>query len=169
MSFETLSGLLTVTTAGDLLTMDFPARPPAPRPLSDPIRAALGVRVQEVLESLYLVAVVADEAAVRALRPDFPAIAELHDQGLAVTAAAAATDVDFVSRFFAPALGVPEDPVTGSAHCVLAPYWSARLDRTELVARQLSRRGGMVRCRVEGERVHLCGRAFTYLEGELRL
>ena len=116
-----------------------------------------------------LFAVLADEAAVRTVRPDEDAVAALSGEagvtGLIVTAPG--ETVDFVSRYFAPAVGVPEDPVTGSAHCTLAPYWSARLGRTELLARQISVRGGVLRCKDRGERVDVGGRARFYLEGRI--
>jgi predicted PhzF superfamily epimerase YddE/YHI9 len=107
------------------------------------------------------------EAAIRALEPDMARLRKLDRRGVCVTARG--RDVDFVSRFFAPRLGVPEDPVTGSAHCELAPYWAQRLGTHTLRARQVSRRGGEVFCRVNGDRVTLAGRAVTFMEGEIRL
>jgi predicted PhzF superfamily epimerase YddE/YHI9 len=110
---------------------------------------------------------VADEATVRAVAPALPAIASIGGRGVIVTARAGTNGFDFVSRFFAPAAGVDEDPVTGSAHCALAPYWSAKLGKAALVGYQASRRGGTVHCRAEGDRVVLGGTAVTVLRAEL--
>jgi PhzF family phenazine biosynthesis protein len=107
------------------------------------------------------------EEAVRALKPDFQALARAEARGVIVTARAEGTEYDFVSRFFAPASGINEDPVTGSAHCCLAPYWGERLGKTRLTAWQASRRGGLLRLQVEGERVRIAGQAITVLRGEL--
>jgi len=151
--------------------MDFPATPVEPvtdTPERAAVLAALGCRASFVGKNRFdwLVAL-ADEDAVAALAPDLSALARTPARGVIVTAPAATDDVDFVSRFFAPAVGVPEDPVTGSAHCALAPYWAAKLGRDEMKATQASQRGGEVRVVVAGERVKLGGHAVTTLRGEL--
>lgn len=158
------------------LTLDFPAAPGTPVPPAAGLDRALGAVPEAVFRSSRLgdlLAVLADEETVRALTPDLDAVAELTIReglrGVIVTAPAdeAAAGYDFVSRFFAPAQGIPEDPVTGSAHTMLAPYWSARLGREELSGRQLSVRGGLVRTLLSGDRVHLTGNAVTVMHGTL--
>lgn len=169
--FHTRSGLLTARRgAGGWIEMDFPALPP--RRLDPPpelLGEALGVPARWVGASREdLLALVADAATVRSLAPDVALVARLPARGLIVTAAAEpGADHDFVSRFFAPAVGVPEDPVTGSAHCCLGPFWSERLGKEEVVGHQASARGGTVRVRPRGERVILAGQAVTVLVGEL--
>src|SRR5438552_7744226 len=158
VAFETKSGVLTITRAGDLLEMDFPSRPALPATQASPaLAAALGVTPAGELVGKSLVGLFDDAATVRALRPDMAALAALETHGVIVTApgTGADQDVDFVSRFFAPRQGVPEDPVTGSAHCTLTPYWAARLGRAQLRARQVSRRGGDLTCVLRGDRVGL--------------
>jgi predicted PhzF superfamily epimerase YddE/YHI9 len=152
------------------LWLDFPARPPRPlddRARVDALSAALGAAPLEAHVARDVLLLYADEAAVRALRPDFARVAVLASFGLVVTAPG--HDVDFVSRFFAPAKGVPEDPVTGSAHCELAPFWAARLGRTRLAARQVSARGGELACELHGERVRIGGHVAPYLRGEVEV
>lgn len=165
--FHTRSGWLTVARDGERLTMDFPARAPKPWDDAGAVAAALGVAPAEVWRADKALALLPDEAAVKAVRPNLERVAALAADGLIVTAPGAAHD--FVSRYFAPHAGIPEDPVTGSAHCVLAPFWAARLGKSSLSARQVSARGGEVGCRVEGERVFLSGRAVGYLEGFITL
>jgi PhzF family phenazine biosynthesis protein len=166
--FETrASGALTVTRDGDLLAMDFPAL--APWACTDPPAAlseALGKVPFEVvqIEDNYF-AVFEKEEEVKSLRPDFRLLEELHPAGVAVTAPG--KDCDFVSRYFAPSYGIPEDPVTGSTHCSLAPYWAKRLRKTKLHARQISERGGELWCEVRSERVILRGNAVLTLQGDL--
>jgi len=167
VAFETRSGPVSVErdeSDDDLLVLDFPAQPVSPCAAPAELARALGCEPVEVHanERAYLV-VLGDEAAVRALAPDFQALERL-DRGY-VMATARGREADFVSRFFAPAVGVPEDPVTGAAHCSLAPFWAARLGRDDLVAHQVSRRGGELRCGVRGDRVRIGGRAVLYLEG----
>jgi PhzF family phenazine biosynthesis protein len=160
------SGRLTVARDGDLLRMDFPARPPRPATLPAGLEAALGAPVAAAFDSEEdLLVLLEDEAAVRGLAPDFAAIAKLGERGIIATARG--SDCDFVSRFFAPQVGIPEDPVTGSAHCVLTPYWAAVLGKPELHAFQVSRRGGELFCRDKGARVEIAGRAALYLEGTI--
>ncbi len=165
--FETRSGDLTVALAGDMLSMDFPARRAIPCPLPDGLVDALGHTPREVRAADDYVAIFDSEEIVRALAPDFAALARLDRRGVIVTAPG--EDVDFVSRFFAPKLGIPEDPVTGSAHCALAPYWADRLGKDTLHARQVSTRGGQLKCQHRGERVTLIGSAVTFMVGEIDL
>ncbi len=158
------AGDLTVRSRGDELAMDFPARPPQPCAPVPELARALGAEPVEVLASRDYLAVFPRASDVSALRPDFAALARLERHGVIVTAPGEG-DVDFVSRFFAPAEGIDEDPVTGSAHCTLVPWWAARLGKTCLRARQVSRRGGSLTCELDGDRVIIAGRAVLYLEG----
>ncbi|MDL2273327.1 PhzF family phenazine biosynthesis protein [Oscillospiraceae bacterium OttesenSCG-928-G22] len=164
--FDTKSGRLTVKKAGDLLEMDFPSRKPEPVEVTPEMEAAIGARIREAHATRDLLFLLDSEDDVAELRPDFEKIAALSGYlGVAVTAEG--RDVDFVSRFFAPAVGIDEDPVTGSAHATLLPFWSARLGKTEMTARQISARGGTLYLRDEGERVKISGRAALYLKGEI--
>jgi PhzF family phenazine biosynthesis protein len=166
--FHTRSGLLTVARRDDWMEMDFPAKPPAPAPAPPGLAEALGAAPRYVGRNQfdYLVEV-ESEAALRALVPDIGRLAALPVRGVIVTARATTAGFDFVSRFFAPAAGVNEDPATGSAHCCLGPFWRERLGQDELRAYQASARGGVVGVRVAGERVFLRGQAVTVLRGEL--
>ncbi len=174
--FQTLSGLLTVSRSGDMLQMDFPKYALAPVEAPPALLNGLGRTPREVYKTLARSndqgvgeidyhAVYDTETEVRALAPDFARLQQLDLQGVVVTAPG--SDVDFVSRYFAPGLGIPEDPVTGSIHCALVPYWAARLGRTELHARQVSQRGGDLFCESGEDRVLISGYAVKYLEGEL--
>ncbi len=165
LSFRTRSGILKAGRRGDGIELDFPSRPPTRCSVSEQLTTALGKPPAEVYKSRDYLAVFCSEADVRELEPDLKLVSQLDSLGLIVTARGA--DCDFVSRFFAPQAGVPEDPVTGSAHCTLIPFWSERLGKTELFARQISRRGGELFCRQLGERVGIAGRAVTYCRGEL--
>ena len=167
LRFSSPSGPLAVRRHGDLLELDFPARPPRPVPPEPELAAALGAVPLELHASRDRLALYESAAAVRALMPDFARLAALDLFG--VIATAPGEGCDFVSRYFAPREGVPEDPVTGSAHCTLAPFWAARLGKTSLHARQISRRGGELRCTLAGDRVRIAGRAVTYLEGEIEI
>jgi len=133
----------------------------------DGLEAVLGSTPEACLMGVDLMVVLADECQVAALAPDSAAVAELPGRGLIVTASA--TEVDFVSRFFAPSCGIAEDPVTGSAHCSLTPYWAERLGRSDLVARQLSARGGMLHCQLVEDRVLISGRVIPYLSGVIHI
>jgi PhzF family phenazine biosynthesis protein len=166
--FATRSGVLLANRAGEWIELDFPATPATPTPPPTGLAAALRVTPDWVGRSSfdYLVAVESEEI-VRGLAPDLAALARLDARGVIVTSRATTPGYDFVSRFFAPGVGVPEDPVTGSAHCALAPFWSGRLGRAELTGYQASARGGVIRVRLAGERVVLAGRAVTVLRGEL--
>ena len=166
--FQTLSGLLTAEQHGDWIELDFPAEPPAPVEPPRELAAALGVTPLAVARNRmdYLVEL-ADEGAVRAVTPDFARLGAIPARGVIVTSRAQSPEYDFVSRFFGPSVGIDEDPVTGSAHCALAPYWSGRLGRDELTGFQASARGGIVRVRLAGDRAKLLGQAVTVLRGEL--
>ncbi len=163
VSFQSRSGPLMVTRKGDLYTLDFPSRRPIPMPDSAAITAALGLAPQAVLAARDLFCVFASEAEVAALKPDMKAVAGLAHFAVIVTAPG--DHCDFVSRFFAPAQGIDEDPVTGSAHCSLTPYWAARLEKTKMTARQISARGGDLAVEQAGDRVKMTGHAVLYFEG----
>jgi len=166
--FRTLNaGMLTVQRQGDSLTMDFPSRPPLPTIAPPGLAAALGLaKPLDVLKARDHLVVYERAADVAALTPDFAALSKLPCWAVIATAPGEGA-VDFVSRFFAPLHGVPEDPVTGSAHCTLTPYWAERLGKLHLEARQISKRGGALGCALKGERVELTGRAVLYLEGTI--
>ena len=175
LEFATKSGPLVVTrrAMGPLspLSMDFPARPakPVDSDVAGQVVFALGGRPAAVLKATMMLAVFETADEVRALKPDFAKVAALPSDGLIATAPAGPDDAqaDFVSRYFAPSAGIDEDPVTGSAHCTLAPYWNERLRKADLLGRQVSQRGGEVRCHVRGDRVILSGRVSPYLEGRI--
>jgi PhzF family phenazine biosynthesis protein len=166
--FDTKSGRLTVRREGDLLVMDFPARPAVAIDPPAHLALALGDEPNDVLGARDLLAVFETAAQVRALKPDMAAVAGIDFFAVIVTAPGDG-DCDFVSRFFAPAQGIPEDPVTGSAHCTLTPYWSKRLGKSELRAKQISSRGGELIVRDRGERVEIAGFAVPYLEGTITI
>jgi PhzF family phenazine biosynthesis protein len=167
--FDSVSGPLTARREDGLLVLDFPARPAGPAPAHQGLLAALGAAspVWTGHGEDDVMVVLAREEEVTGLHPDTVALAELGTRGVIVTAPASRPGADFVSRYFAPAVGIAEDPVTGSAHCTLAPYWAQRLGRPDLTGYQASARGGTVRVRVEGERVLLAGRAVTVFSGHL--
>jgi PhzF family phenazine biosynthesis protein len=165
--FQTRSGPLMVSRSGDRLTMDFPSRPPAAVEAHPRLIPALGMPPKEVLAARDYMLVYETEEQVRALKPDMAGLREVDRFAVIVTAPG--RDCDFVSRFFAPARGVPEDPVTGSAHCTLIPYWSRRLGKKQLFARQVSPRGGELWCEDLGERVHISGQAVEFLSGTITL
>jgi PhzF family phenazine biosynthesis protein len=166
--FRTRSGWLSATQSDGWITLDFPANP-IDRPIDpEPVARALGVPVVFAGMSRFdLLAELESEAVVRSLSPDFGLIEALPARGLIVASRAETPGFDFVSRFFAPRVGIAEDPVTGSAHSVLGPYWASKLGRSELVGYQASSRGGVVRVRLEGDRTLLGGQAVTVLRGEL--
>jgi PhzF family phenazine biosynthesis protein len=180
LSFETRSGTLTAVRSGTAIAMDFPATPARPATPPEALLAAVhtGPRPLKPVsagrnEADWLLEL-EDEEIVRQLAPDFRAMAGIDARGVIVTAAAGDRtrrkhpEADFVSRFFGPAVGVDEDPVTGSAHCTLGPWWSTRLGKSDLIGRQVSARGGTVGVRMRGDRVTLRGKAVTVLEGRLR-
>jgi len=165
--FHTQSGLLTATKLGEWIELDFPANPTASVVPPVGLVRALGLRAVYVGRTPFdFLIEVESEAAVRSAAPDLHTLKGLGVRGVIVTARSESSDADFVSRFFAPGIGIDEDPVTGSTHCALAPYWQAKLGRDELVGHQLSPRGGIVRCSVVGDRVHLGGKAVTVVRGE---
>jgi PhzF family phenazine biosynthesis protein len=166
--FHTKSGLLTAERHGNWIELNFPVKPAEPAESIPGLQEALGITPVYVGTSQFDCLVeVESEAVVRELRPDLAKLAAIPMRGVIVTSRANMPGYDFVSRFFAPRVGVPEDPVTGSAHCVLAPFWGKRLGREELIGYQASARGGIVRVRLDGERVRLGGQAVTVLRGEL--
>lgn len=166
--FHTKSGLLTADKRDSWIELDFPATPASRAEAPAGLVEALGAKPQFVGRSRfdYLVEI-ADEGTVRRLDPDLGAVARVQARGVIVTSRANKGKYDFVSRFFAPQSGVPEDPVTGSAHCALAPYWGEKLGKKELMAFQASARGGELRLRLEGNRVRLGGQAVTVLRCEM--
>ena len=165
--FHSRSGLLTVARDGDLYTLDFPALPPRRSEPSAAVAAALGAAPAELWDEMDMMAVFPSEADVAALRPDSAKVAAIETRGIIATAPGEARD--FVSRFFAPRAGIPEDPVTGSAHCILTPYWAKRLGKTKMSARQISARGGELAVEARGGRVLISGRVVPYMEGRLRV
>jgi PhzF family phenazine biosynthesis protein len=166
--FHTRSGVLTAERRDGLIWLDFPASVLTPTPAPAGLERILGATPHSVWQTAFdLLVELDDEAAVRVLDPDLSAIAKLRARGVIVTAASSSGGCDFVSRFFAPGIGIPEDPVTGSAHCALAPFWAERFGRTELRGRQVSARGGLVRVRHAEDRVHLGGAAVTVARGEM--
>ena len=166
--FQTRSGKLTATVAGELVSLDFPARSytqiEAPVGLAD----AIGAEPVEVLQSADVIAVLADAATVAALKPDFARIKALPGGAVIVTAPGD-KGADVVSRYFAPGYGIDEDPVTGSLHTQVIPYWAEKIGRTTLTCRQLSARGGFMMCRLRGERLGMSGTAVLYASGKIRL
>ncbi len=167
VQFSSKSGKLVVMRDGDLLSLDFPARPPAECDVYPGLLAAMGGEPEAVFAAREYLVVYATEGEVRNLTPDLAVIAKA--DRFAVMATAPGREVDFVSRFFAPAQGIPEDPVTGSAYCTLIPYWSRRLRKTKLHAYQASARGGEVWCEDRGDRVTISGKAVQFLEGTIYL
>lgn len=166
--FHTRSGLLSAQKRGEWIEMDFPATPPAAAAAPAGLIAALGVSPLYVGKTRFdYVIEVGSEEEVRAVKPDFTALGKVDARGVIVTSRSATEGVDFVSRFFGPAVGVNEDPVTGSAHCSLTPFWAERLGKVEMVAYQASARGGVIHVQAAGDRVLLRGRAVTVLRGEL--
>lgn len=162
------AGRLTVTRTGEKLAMNFPARPPKPVPAPPGLATALSKAPTDVLAARDYMAVFDSPADVAALAPDFAALGKL-DCFAVIATAPGENGVDFVSRFFAPAQGVPEDPVTGSSHCTLAPYWGRRLGKTQLEALQISRRVGKLSCTLVNDRVVIAGQAVLYLEGTITI
>lgn len=166
--FHTRSGLLLADRRGDWIELDFPATPATAAEAPPYLLDALGTKARFVGKTRfdYFIEVESDQV-VRTLTPDFGALRKLGVRGVIVTARSSAPEFDFISRFFAPGAGIDEDPVTGSAHCALGPYWNAQLRKQEMTAYQASTRGGVVRIRVQGDRVVLGGQAVTVLRGEL--
>lgn len=167
ISFETKSGTLHVKRDGDMVVMDFPALPAKDVPMPDGLADALGRAPTRFLRAVKNMAVFESEADVRAMQPDFDYIKNMEGMGLIVTAPG--VESDCASRYFAPHAGIDEDPVTGSAHCTIVPYWSEVLGKDEIHARQVSERGGDLYCRLDGDRVVLGGKARLVIEGTFQL
>lgn len=167
ITFDSRSGPLRVFREGDLLTLDFPAQPAVRCEVPVRLAEGLGAMPVECYRAMDYMAVFEREDAIRNLAPDFRALRSLDLRGVIVTSVGQTSD--FVSRFFAPSFGIDEDPVTGSAHCTLAPFWAERLGKSNLTAQQLSRRTGKLGCRVEGERVFISGKAAPYLQGTIQI
>lgn len=165
--FQTRSGELVVESQNGLLTMNFPARPPTSCSIPDVLVDGLGRVPVEVWAANDYIAVFESEEIVRSLTPNFGKLQELDLRG--VIATAPGNEVDFVSRFFAPKIGIPEDPVTGATHCELTPYWAQRLKKNTFEARQVSARGGRLSCELQGNRVILAGKAVTFMVAEIDL
>jgi PhzF family phenazine biosynthesis protein len=170
IDFRTRSGTLTVSRDGDRLALDFPTRPAAPAAGIDAVAAALGARPKELLAAANgnALAVFATGQAVKSLTPDFAKVASLDAFGVIATGPGD-NGTDFVSRYFVPKAGIDEDPVTGSAHCTLTPYWSARLEKKKLFARQVSARGGELWCEDRGPRIIIAGHCVPVIEGTIAL
>ena len=166
--FHTRSGLLTAERRGDWIELDFPVTPEEPAEAPPGLVEGLGIAPKYIGKSRFDYLVELDsEEAVRNLKPDFGRLKGISARGIIATSRSASPDCDFVSRFFAPAAGIDEDPVTGSAHCCLAPFWSRRLGKDRFIAHQVSERGGVLRVELAGDRVRLGGQAVTVLRGEL--
>ena len=167
LSFHSKSGELIVERAGDLYALDFPSRPASECAVDPGLVEALGAKPHTILGGRDYMCVFESEDEIRALKPSMDKMAAIDRFAVIVTAPG--KGCDFVSRFFAPAKGVPEDPVTGSSHCTLIPYWSKRLGKTVLHARQLSKRGGELFCEDRGSRVTIAGHAVKFLEGTIEV
>jgi PhzF family phenazine biosynthesis protein len=166
MEFHSMSGTLFVERQDDVLTLDFPSRPPKPVKAPEGLAGMLGTEAKEVLQSRDLVVLLDSERQVRDLKPDSSKMERL-EGGMGVLVTAKGESTDFVSRCFFPAVGIQEDPVTGSAHCSLIPFWAKRLGKTRMTAAQLSARGGLLSCELCGNRVKIGGKAVLYLTGEI--
>jgi PhzF family phenazine biosynthesis protein len=175
LTFETAGGELTVTKNGDMLCLNFPATPPAECPAYPSIERALGVKPLAVYKSIDFMVLVKSEETLRRLNPVYTVLANLrHEAGMehdrfGIIVTAPGKECDFVSRYFAPGAGVLEDPVTGRAHCTLTPFWSKRLGKKVMTARQLSARGGVLLCEDAGKRVKINGKAVRYLKGTIEI
>jgi PhzF family phenazine biosynthesis protein len=167
ITFETKSGEITVWKHEDFMIMDFPSRPAEQADISEHLVAGLGCDVKRVFKARDYMVVLENEKEVRDLRPVFSELAKLDCEGVIVTAPG--DEVDFVSRFFAPRMGIPEDPVTGAAHSTLTPYWAERLGKNRLTARQVSERGGDLWCKLADDRVEIAGHAVLYVKGLLNI
>ena len=167
LEFQSKSGPLRVTDKGDILELDFPAETLSPCEADPSIEKALGKKPVETYSGMDMMAVFEKESDIAGFRPDFRELMNVKARGVIVTAKG--DSCDFVSRFFGPQVGIDEDPVTGSAHCKLIPYWNAKTGKKMMTARQLSKRGGLLFCAMDADRVKIAGKAVTYLEGVIRL
>ena len=163
--FQTKSGELTVWKDNDFMVMDFPSRPAVPTDIPEHLMSGLGLKVDQIFKARDYLIVVENEEVVRDLQPDYSELEKVDCEGIIVTAPG--NEVDFVSRFFAPRMGIAEDPVTGSAHSTLTPYWAERLGKSQLRAKQISERGGDLWCRQSEDRVQIAGHAVLYVKGFL--
>ena len=168
IEFRTMSGILPVRKINDVYEMDFPSRKPEHIQITPLMEQAVGVPIQEAYLSRDLLLLLSCEQEVAELRPDLGLVSKIPDS-FALIVTAQGKDVDFVSRFFAPNAGIPEDPVTGSSHSTLIPFWAEKLQKNKMIAKQLSKRGGTLFCENCGDRVKIAGKAVLYLEGEIRL
>ena len=168
MRFNTLSGVLEVTKNGDLFEMDFPSRRPLEIQLHPLMEQSLGCPVSAAYQSRDCLLLVESESVVQSITPNMELLKQIPDS-FAVIVTAKGENVDFVSRFFAPNAGIPEDPVTGSSHATLIPFWAERLQKKQMIAKQLSKRGGTLYCEDCGERVKISGKALLYLSGEIHI
>ncbi len=166
--FDTLSGVLEVSKQDDLFRMDFPSRKPKPVPVTSLMERAIGHTILEASVSRDLLLLVDEESTLLSIQPNFQLLREIPDC-FAVIVTAKGDKVDFVSRFFAPNAGIPEDPVTGSSHSTLIPFWAERLGKQQMIAKQLSKRGGTIYCKNDDERVIIAGKAVLYSSGEIHL
>ncbi len=168
--FQSKSGELTVTKQDDQLTLDFPSDMPEVCVNNDAVTQALGAEPAQLwMGNEKVMAIFFNQKAVTDLTPDFDAMKSIKCQGIIATAPADDPELDFVSRFFAPSVGIDEDPVTGAAHCVLIPYWATRLEKDLLKCQQISKRGGQLTCEFKGPRTHITGQATVYLSGVIHL
>lgn len=165
--FQSNSGELKVSREGDFLVLNFPAQPGDKIDKLEGLAEALGKSPVQLIESDDYLAVFESEKDILEMKPDFGLLKKVKCRGIIVTAPG--SDCDFVSRFFAPQVGIDEDPVTGSAHCKLTPYWAKRLSKNTLTAKQLSKRGGQLHCELKGNRVLIKGKAVKYMEGEIQI
>lgn len=167
IEFDSLSGILSVAKQGELLTLDFPAQIPVECEIPEDLIQGLGVRPIACLKHTDYIAVFDNEEIIAAMQPNHDYLKKLDLRGVCATAPG--KNYDFVSRFFAPRYGIPEDPVTGSAHTQLTPYWAEKLNKTRLSAKQISARGGKLQCELSGDRILISGKAVKYLEGSIEL
>lgn len=167
LEFQSKSGPLYVTNKGDALELDFPAEKLKPCPVDPELAAALGKEPIETYSGADVMAVFENQSDIEEMAPDMRALGQLEARGVIVTAKG--DSCDFVSRFFGPAVGIDEDPVTGSAHCKLTPYWHEKTGKKMMTARQLSKRGGLLFCTMDADRVKIAGKVVTYMEGTIKL
>ncbi|WHI47745.1 PhzF family phenazine biosynthesis protein [Microbulbifer sp. VAAF005] len=169
IQFDTKSGPLLVQRSGVVYSMDFPASIPVSTEAPDALIDGLGITPREVLCAYDYIAVLGSETDLKSVKPNFIKLSQLDKRGVVITAPGASNDIDFVSRCFYPKLKVNEDPVTGSAHCQLAPYWSQQFKKDVLLAKQLSKRTGLIHCELHSNRVSLKGGAVDYLHGSIKI
>ena len=167
VTFKSRSGTLAVERSGELLTLDFPVIQLRPCEIPEVLEEALGTKILGCWTGMDYLVLLPDERILKAVQPDFRRLKELDTRGVIVTAPG--ETADFVSRYFAPNYGIDEDPVTGSAHCMLTPFWAKRLDKTRMQAIQLSKRRGHLQCELAGNRVKISGKAVMFLEGKISL